>query len=241
MKRSGKSLGTQELRKRRPAASSSSDRLRVEAVTDAGMKSSKLVSAILLLVALSLFQTACKKAQNENRVENPAQQQQMIQALRDAYTAFNRGDIDAAVKPLDEHIEWTEPDSFPGGGTYHGREGAHRYLAQSRARIAEGTSEPEKFIVAGNRIVVFVRANVRPKGSNEWVDLRVADVYTVRKGKAIDMHAFSDRQEALRWAGAVEVNQLMPALNPEPPKTSSEVAAESTSASVPGTRHSAQR
>jgi uncharacterized protein len=170
------------------------------------MRSSKLLSAILLLVALSLFSTACKRAQNEKRVEDPAQQQQVIQALRDAYTAYNRGDIDAAIKPFDEHIEWTEPDSFPGGGTYHGREGAHRYLAESRARIAEGTSEPEKFIVAGNRIVVFVRANVRPKGRNEWIDLRVADVYTVRNGKAIDMHAFSDRQEALRWAGAVEVN-----------------------------------
>jgi ketosteroid isomerase-like protein len=183
------------------------------------MKSPKLLSAIVLLVALSLFSAACKKAQDENQVENPAQQQQVIQALRDAYTAYNRGDIDAAVKPLDEHIEWTEPDSFPGGGTYHGREGAHRYLAESRARLAEGTSEPEKFIVAGNRIVVFVRANVRAKGSNEWVDLRVADVYTVRNGKAIDMHAFSDRQEALRWAGAVEVNQLIPDWDPEPPKT----------------------
>jgi ketosteroid isomerase-like protein len=241
MKRSGKRLRAQELRKERPTATSSSDRLRDEAVTNAGMKSSELLSAIMLLVALSLFPAACKKAQNENQVENPAQQRQVIQALRDAYTAFNRGDIDAAVKPLDEHIEWTEPDSFPGGGTYHGREGAHRYLAQSRAGIAEGTSEPEKFIVAGNRIVVFVRANIRPKGSNEWVDLRIADVYTVRKGKAIDMHAFSDRQEALRWAGAVEVNQLIPDFDPEPPKTSSEVAAESTSASVPGTRHSAQR
>ena len=63
------------------------------------MKSPKLLSAIVLLVALSLFSAACKKAQDENQVENPAQQQQVIQALRDAYTAYNRGDIDAAVKP----------------------------------------------------------------------------------------------------------------------------------------------
>ena len=175
-------------------------------VTRARTKSSQLLPAIVSLIALSLFSTACQRAQNGNQVQSPAQQERMIRALRDAYAAFNRGDIDAAVKPLDEHIEWTEPDSFPGGGTYHGRKGAHQYLAQSRARLAEGTSEPEKFIVAGNRIVVFVRANVRPKGSNEWVDLRVADVYTVRNGRAIDMHAFADREEALRWAGAVEVN-----------------------------------
>ena len=63
-----------------------------------------------------------------------------ITALRGAYAAFNRGDIDAAVVPLDEHIEWNEPTEFPGGGTYHGREGARRYLSQSRASLAEGTS-----------------------------------------------------------------------------------------------------
>ena len=132
---------------------------------------------------------------------NQAEQQQMIAALGAAYAAFNRGDIDAAVAQLDEHIEWNEPAEFPGGGTYHGREGAHQYLAQSRASLAEGTSKPEQFIVAGDKIVVFVHAHVRPKSTGAWVDIRLADVYTVHNGKAIEMHAFADRQAALRWAG----------------------------------------
>src|SRR5229473_8559486 len=116
---------------------------------------------------------------------------QMIVALRAAYAAFNRGDIDAAVKPLDAQIEWSEPAEFPGGGTYQGRESAKQYLAQSRAAWAEVTSEPEQFISAGNRIVVLVHARVRArdraKGSNEWQDVRLADVYTFRDGKAIQM------------------------------------------------------
>jgi len=130
---------------------------------------------------------------------------QAIAALRDAYAAFNRGDMDAAVASLDENIEWIEPQEFPGGGTYQGRESAKRYLAQSRAAWAEVTSEPEQFIPAGNRIVVLVHARVRArdraKGSNEWQDVRLADVYTFRDGKAIQMRAFADRDEALRWAG----------------------------------------
>src|SRR5216684_4664874 len=69
----------------------------------------------------------------------------------------------------------------------------------SRAGFEEGGSEPEQFIPAGNKIVVFVHARVRPKGSKEWQDFRLADVYTIRDGKAIEMRAFSDRQEALRW------------------------------------------
>jgi uncharacterized protein len=135
-------------------------------------------------------------------MEFPSQHEQIIAALRGAYAAFNRGDIDAAVEPLDPQIQWTEPAEFPGGGTYHGRDGAKRYLAQSRAGLAEGSSQPERFIVAGDRIVVFVHAHIRAKGSSEWHDVRLADVYTIRNGKAIQMQAFADRQEALRWAGA---------------------------------------
>jgi ketosteroid isomerase-like protein len=108
--------------------------------------------------------------------------------------------------PLDDHIEWIEPTEFPGGGTYHGREGARRYLGQSRATLAEGTSEPVQFIPDGNRIVVFVHAHVRPQGSPEWHDIDLSDVYTVREGRIVQMLAFPNRQEALRWAGAKSVS-----------------------------------
>ena len=135
-------------------------------------------------------------------MDESAQLEQMIVALRAAYAAFNRGDIVAAVEPLDAQIEWSEPVEFPGGGTYQGREGAKQYLSQSRDAWAEVISEPEQFIPAGNRIVVFVHARVRPKNSSEWQEVRLADVYTFRNGRAIQMRAFADRQEALRWAGA---------------------------------------
>jgi uncharacterized protein len=157
---------------------------------------------IIIIIAASLHLTDCNHVGKGQRMESAAQQEQMIAALGRAYAAFNRGDIDAALEPFDTQIEWTEPMEFPGGGTYHGRDGAKRYLTQSRAALAEGTSEPEKFMVASNRIVVFVHAHVRPKGSSEWHDVRLADVYTFRDGKAIEMRAFTDRQEALRWAGA---------------------------------------
>jgi ketosteroid isomerase-like protein len=134
-------------------------------------------------------------------VKNTVEATQAISALRGAYAAFNRGDMEAAVQPLDVEIEWTEPAEFPGGGTYHGREAAKHYLTQSRAAWAEVSSEPERFITHGNQIVVFVHARVRAKGSNEWQDVRLADVYTFHDGKAIQMRAFAARREALRWVG----------------------------------------
>ena len=130
-----------------------------------------------------------------------SEQEQAIAVLRGAYDAFNRGDLAAAVEPLDPDIEWTEPAEFPGGGTYHGREEAKRYLTQSRAAWAEGRSEPERFITAGNRVVVFVHARFRLQNSTEWHDVKLADVYTFRNGRPVQMRAFADRDEALRWVG----------------------------------------
>ena len=134
-------------------------------------------------------------------MENSAQVEQAIAALRAAYAAFNRGDIDAATEVMDPQIEWSEPAEFPGGGTYHGRDGAKQYLAQSRAGAAEIISQPERFLAAGDRIVVLVYARVLPKDRKEWREVRLADVYTFRDGKAVAMRAFADRQEALRWVG----------------------------------------
>jgi len=49
--------------------------------------------------------------------------------------------------------------------------------------------------------VEFVHARVRSKGSHEWAEVRLADVYTFRDGKAIQMRAYADRRKALEWAG----------------------------------------
>jgi ketosteroid isomerase-like protein len=53
-------------------------------------------------------------------VLSPQQTEHAIAELRVAYGAFNRGDIDAAVRLLDPQVEWTEPAEFPGGGSYPG-------------------------------------------------------------------------------------------------------------------------
>ena len=133
-----------------------------------------------------------------------------VTLLRGAYAAFNRGDIDSAVSDFDPNIEWIEPPEFPGGGTYQGREGAKRYLTQSRAGCRHVISDPVKFIPAGDRIVVFVHARVLPKQNDQWQHIDLADVYTFKAGKAVAMRAFAHREDALKWVGIGEVESATP-------------------------------
>jgi ketosteroid isomerase-like protein len=87
------------------------------------------------------------------------------------------------------------------GASYRLSPKVKAYLSKSRADWAEGSSEPERSIVAGDKIIVFVHARARLKGSTEWNEVRLADVFTFRNGKAIQMRAFADRRQALEWAG----------------------------------------
>jgi ketosteroid isomerase-like protein len=162
----------------------------------------RLITFLTIAGTVSLI--GCNRTWKEAGMERAPDLSQAINALRGAYAAFNRGDMESAVQPLDLQIEWTEPAEFPGGGTYHGREAVKGYLTQSRAAWAEGSSEPERFIVFGNRIVVFVHARFRLKNSQQWGDMSLADVYTIRDGIAVQMRAFADRKEALNWAGVEE-------------------------------------
>lgn len=130
------------------------------------------------------------------------------EALREAYDALNRNDISGFVAAFDPQIERIEPEGFPTAGTYHGLEAVKVHVAQGRSTWAEGSCEPERFIVAGDKVVVFLHVRVRLKDHTEWVDGRFADVYTWLGGKAIQFRTFADERQALEWAGvkASDVN-----------------------------------
>jgi len=120
-----------------------------------------------------------------------------IAALKATYAAINRNDIDAAVEPFDPQIAWIEPAEYTGSATCHGRDAVEAHLKRARATWAEGSCEPERFVVAGDRIVVLIRVHVRLKGETDWREGVHAAVYTFRDGKAVEMRIVDDPQEAL--------------------------------------------
>ncbi|SRR5579871_4076167 len=166
----------------------------------------QVATIYVLLSALTAGFCAHAQAEQPDQGRKLKTLKQEITVLRAAYASFNRRDFEGAVSSLDPQIEWTEPTEFPGGGTYHGREAVKGYLKQSRDGWAEGSSEPERFITSLDHIVVFVQARFRPKNRDQWQEVRLADVYTVHNGRIVQMHAFADRNDALKWAGAAARN-----------------------------------
>lgn len=126
------------------------------------------------------------------------------EALKEAYAALNRNDIPGFVKIFDPDIERIEPAGFPTAGTYRGLEAVTEHVSHGRGTWAEGACEPERFIVAGDKVVVLAHVLVRLKDHTDWIDGRIGDVYTFRDGKAVEFRTFGDTQEALEWVGVKE-------------------------------------
>jgi ketosteroid isomerase-like protein len=124
------------------------------------------------------------------------------EALKEVYAAINRNDIPAVFKFFDPHIERIEPAEFPSTGTYRGRAEVMAHLSAGRETWAGGSCEPERFIVARDKIIVLLHVRVRLKNKMEWIEGRFADVFTFRSGKIIQMRTFAERQQALEWAAA---------------------------------------
>lgn len=125
-----------------------------------------------------------------------------IQALKDAYAALNRNDIPAFVSLLDPQIERIEFAELPQGSAYHGLHEVTQHIVKARGTWAEGSCEPQHFIVVGDRIVVIVDVRVRLKAETQWRQAQTADVFIFRGGKAVLFRTFADELQALAWAKA---------------------------------------
>lgn len=123
------------------------------------------------------------------------------EALKQFFAAINRNDLKAVIKDFDPEIVRVEPEGFPTAGAYRGIAEVQEHVRKGRGTWAEGTCEPEKFLVNGDKVVVYLHARVRLKDSTDWVDGRFADGFVFRNGRIVQYLSFGERAEALKWAG----------------------------------------
>ena len=123
------------------------------------------------------------------------------EAIEQFFDAINRNDMQAITRDFDPEIVRIEPEGFPTAGTYRGIAQVQQHVTKGRGTWAEGTCDPEKYLQNGDKVVVYLHARVRLKGSTEWVGGRFADGFEFRNGKIVQYLSFGERAQALEWAG----------------------------------------
>ncbi|MQS12966.1 DUF4440 domain-containing protein [Streptomyces kaniharaensis] len=111
-----------------------------------------------------------------------------------AYRAFHDRDVAALLDTLDPQVEWVHPDGMAEyglGGTKHGHAGVRQFLATVPTVLGGMRLQPQEFVVAGDRVVVFgVRQVTSVRGTTET--LPFIHSWTLRDGRAVRMEDIFD-------------------------------------------------
>lgn len=103
---------------------------------------------------------------------------------------------------LDEQFELRLPGGYPEGApVFRGRAGCAQLVAMLRDAWAEWRFEPERFIEAGDQVVVFVRVVAEGSASEVPIELPDAHVVTIRDRRLTSTCVYRDREEALDAVG----------------------------------------
>ena len=114
--------------------------------------------------------------------------------------------IDRAFRDyVDGQLEIRLPSDYPEGEpVFRGREGFAEMIAMLADTWGKWRFEPERFLEAGDRVVVFARILAEGGASGVPIEVEVTHVWTVHDGRATSLDAYRDRSQALEAAGLRE-------------------------------------
>jgi uncharacterized protein len=128
--------------------------------------------------------------------------QENVDLIRRGLEAFNSEDMERILAFVDPDFETAvsgelsaEPD------TYRGHDGIRRYFESFRDAMEEIRFEPERFWDAGEAVVVALRLTARGRQTAIRVEQRIAQVWSIRDGRAMGVRTYTSIAEALRAAG----------------------------------------
>jgi ketosteroid isomerase-like protein len=90
---------------------------------------------------------------------------------------------------------------WPDQQIYAGPEGANQFNAEWADAWDDWELEVEDFIDAGEDVVAIVNQRGRSKATGIPVEMRFAQVWTLRDGRAIRMQMYASTEEAVRSVG----------------------------------------
>lgn len=125
-----------------------------------------------------------------------------LEVVQRAYEAFGRGEIEAVVEALDPQIEWMEGDvdGLPYAGTHHGVDAVvNNVFAQMPTTYDSFAMVPKEWVDGGDTIVMLGEITSQKDGRE--ATQRVAQVWTMRDGRAVKFESFQDTLQTARILG----------------------------------------
>jgi ketosteroid isomerase-like protein len=122
--------------------------------------------------------------------------------VREAFLAYDRGDVERMMEFVDPDLEWTYFE--PGlDGARPQACGGREELEQAVCRqVQRGLrAELEEVVAAGDQVILVMRTPGLDRYQHHQGDDRTYHVVTMRDGLIVGLHACRDRTEARSLAG----------------------------------------
>jgi ketosteroid isomerase-like protein len=117
-----------------------------------------------------------------------------VTAVREAYSAYNRGEYDSVLELMHPDIEWRPPAESLEPKPLRGRDAVREYMAPNLLR--DQRAEPVEIVDAGDRILVEARASARGVDSGLEVVQTVFHVWTIADEQVVRFEVYATRAEA---------------------------------------------
>jgi ketosteroid isomerase-like protein len=122
--------------------------------------------------------------------------------VREAFLAYDRGDVARMMSFVDPDLEWTYLDP--------GLEDPQPQVCRGRGELEKALhrqaelglrAQLEEVVAAGDQVILVMRTPGITEYRQQQADDRTYDVVTVRDGLIVGLHACRDRGEARSLAG----------------------------------------
>ena len=124
-----------------------------------------------------------------------------LSAVREAYDAFDRQDVDGLLGLLSHDVVWHAPETLPWGGTRHGRDGVTTYFELLDEHVEGGWGDPDEYLDAGEREVVLGRLRGRARATGGEFEARFVHVWDFHHGVAVTFDSIVDSAAILAALG----------------------------------------
>jgi len=127
-----------------------------------------------------------------------------VEIVRQIYAHWTSESSPSESGLLHPDIEWVNPSDALEAGTRRGVDAFNSITEELNDRFRDFRMEVERFVDAGDRVVVIATMRGYGSGSGVEVENRHGSVWTIRDGRAVRFEWFREPAQALEAVGLRE-------------------------------------
>jgi ketosteroid isomerase-like protein len=123
-----------------------------------------------------------------------------VKTVKDAYTAYQDGNMKALLGYLSEDVQWFEvgpQDVIPTAGTRKGRKQVEDFFDTLESNEEVESLRPQHFVAQANMVVVLGELRSRVRATGRLINSPWVHVFALRDGKISEFRSFYDTAAAM--------------------------------------------